>query len=616
MKAEYTIYCALIALTVFSAPVSAGCSIVGDVNSDGRITTADSMLALRMAVGSMPPDIERADVNRDGSIDSLDAFIILSMAQKTQVCVNAPEVVSGTFNATIGIYNAVDLDSGQFDLSFDPGVVNVTAVYDGNMSGTTVPIDSWEFLDANTIRVLLNLPGVDDVSGSGQIATISFEITGAVKDGSVLDISDGLLVDTGSDEISTLWFDGDTTIGMPVTVNAPKFVSSDMFDATIDIADVTNLDSGQFDLSFNASVVNVTGVDSGSIDGTEVPIDVWCSVNDAGIARVLFNLPGVTGVNGSGSLATIHFEATGTAGDTSALDLSGGLLVDSMADEMPATWTGDDVAIGVPVTVNAPESISGTFDATIDIADVTNLDSGQFDLWFDSSVVNVTGVSSGSIDGTAIPVSNWTIMHGTDNWDCDKLVRVIFDMPEVTGVSGSGSLATIHFEVTGVFMDTSILDISDGLLVDAGSDVMSALWFDEEVTVGIPVTVNAPESVSGTFDATMDIADVTDLDSGQFDLSFNASVVNVTGVDSGSIDGAAVPIDMWRLMDDGRVRVIFNLPGGSGVSGSGSLAKVHFTVTGTAGDRSVLDVSDGLLVDIGTDEIPAVWIDDAVNVGV
>ena len=52
MKARYIIYCALIALAVFSAPASADCNIVivGDANSDGRITTADSLLALRMAV--------------------------------------------------------------------------------------------------------------------------------------------------------------------------------------------------------------------------------------------------------------------------------------------------------------------------------------------------------------------------------------------------------------------------------------------------------------------------------------------------------------------------------------------------------------------------------------
>ncbi|NOQ34159.1 MAG: hypothetical protein GQ567_08230, partial [Methanosarcinales archaeon] len=76
METIRMIYYALIALAVFSAPASA--EIVGDANSDGRITTADSLLALRMAVGIMPPDIERADVNRDGAVNSLDALMILT----------------------------------------------------------------------------------------------------------------------------------------------------------------------------------------------------------------------------------------------------------------------------------------------------------------------------------------------------------------------------------------------------------------------------------------------------------------------------------------------------------------------------------------------------------
>ena len=59
MKVRYVIYCALIALAVFSAPALANCNIVivGDANSDGGIPTADSMLALRMSVGSMPSDV-------------------------------------------------------------------------------------------------------------------------------------------------------------------------------------------------------------------------------------------------------------------------------------------------------------------------------------------------------------------------------------------------------------------------------------------------------------------------------------------------------------------------------------------------------------------------------
>ncbi|MEA1905759.1 MAG: hypothetical protein U9N12_02220 [Euryarchaeota archaeon] len=164
MKARDIICCALIALAVFGAPADCNIAIVGDANSDGRITTADSVLALRMAVGSMSPDIERADADYDGDVNSLVARVILTMAQKTQVRVNAPEVVSGAFDVMIDIYNVADLDSGRFDLSFSSSVVNVTDVHNGNTGGTTVSVSDWRFMDADTVRVLFDLSGADTVA--------------------------------------------------------------------------------------------------------------------------------------------------------------------------------------------------------------------------------------------------------------------------------------------------------------------------------------------------------------------------------------------------------------------------------------------------------------------
>jgi hypothetical protein len=59
---------------------------------------------------------------------------------------------------------------------------------------------------------------------------------------------------------------------------------------------------------------------------------------------------------------------------------------------------------------------------------------------------------------------------------------------------------------------------------------------------GVEARVNAPAYVEGTFNATIDVDNVTDLNSGQLDLSFNSSVVNVTDVKEGEIDGVVVPI--------------------------------------------------------------------------
>jgi hypothetical protein len=118
------------------------------------------------------------------------------------------------------------------------------------------------------------------------------------------------------------------------------------------------------------------------------------------------------------------------------------------------------------------------------------------------------------------------------------------------------------------------------------------------------VSVNAPERVDGDFIVTIEVENVADLDSGQFDLYFNPAAVNVTGVDDGNIGGTATPIDNWAV-DEDRIRVLFNLPGIAGVSGSGSLATIHFE-TVVPGD-CVMEISDGLLVNNMAEEIPASW---------
>ena len=475
MRTEYILYCTLmIVLAAFSAPASADYIISGDANDDCRITTADVALALQMVTGSIASDQERVDVNADGTISSLDVLMILMMAQMTQVSADAPEIVSDAFDVTIEIYDVMDLDSGQFDLTFDPAVVNVTGVSSGEIDGTTIPIDSWNFTDAGTIRVLLNPLEVTGVSGDGQIATISFEIVGAAGDASVLELSRGSFVDCGSNETPALWFGCEVVIGVPVTVNAPEVISA-AFTATVDVEDISNINSGQFDMTFDPSVVNVTNVSFGEISGIEVPIVDWRFM-DVDTIRVIFKLSLVDGVSGSGYVATVDFAKVGSQSDTCTLDIADGILVDTAADEIPATWVGANVTIGVPVMVNTPETVSDAFTVTIDVEDVLNMHSGQFDMTFDPGVVNVTNVSSGEIGGTEMPITIWRFMDtGT--------VRVLFRLSSANGASGTGSVATIEFVVSGSQGDTSVLDISNGLLSDAGAGEIQAVWIDGRVTV-------------------------------------------------------------------------------------------------------------------------------------
>ena len=545
-------------------------------------------------------------------IGSLGIAVPGLAAQQTgdtvKVTVNAPEYVEGAFDSTIDVDSITDFNAAQFDLSFDSSVVNVTDVRDGEIDGIAVPVFDWSFLDTDTVRVLVKLSGVEGASGSGYLAEVEFEVKGGCSEKSTLNLSNGMLVNTEAKEIDAEWYGDEVTVLCPaVTVDAPEYVSG-TFNAIIRIDNVTDLNSGQFDLSFDSNVVNVTEVKEGEIGGVAVPVFDW-SFLDADTVRVLIKLSGVEGASGTGYLAEVEFEVKGGCSEKSTLDLSNGMLVDTKAKEIEAEWYGDEVTVLCPaVTVDAPEYVSGTFNAIIRIDNVTDLNSGQFDLSFDSNVANVTEVKEGEIDGVAVPVFDWSFL------DTDT-VRVLVKLSGVEGASGTGYLAEVEFEVKGGCSEKSTLVLSNGLLVNTEADEIEAEWYGDEVKVFCPVvSVDAQEHVEDTFNATIRIDNVTDLNSGQFDLSFDSNVVNVTEVKEGEIDGVAVPVFDWSFLDADTVRVLVKLSGVEGASGSGYLAEIAFEVKGEVGDKSTLDLSNGMLVDTEAKEIDAEWYGDEVTV--
>ena len=177
----------------------------------------------------------------------------------------------------------------------------------------------------------------------------------------------------------------------------------------------------------------------------------------------------------------------------------------------------------------------------------------------------------------------------------------------------SGYVAKINFELTGSQGDNSVLDLTNGNLAGAGGVEIPTVWIDDTVTIGVPVTVNAPSVVSDAFNVTIDIENVTDLDRGQFELSFDPRVITVEAAEAGSIDDTEIPVT-WTFVDIDTIMVAFNLPGVRGVSGSGYVAKIDFAIKGSQGGMSALNISNGLLVNTGADKIPAIWTRDEVTI--
>jgi PKD repeat protein len=133
---------------------------------------------------------------------------------------------------------------------------------------------------------------------------------------------------------------------------------------------------------------------------------------------------------------------------------------------------------------------------------------------------------------------------------------------------------------------------------------------------GATVSIGAPTQVAaGTdFIAMVNIGNVTNFDATNYDVTFNAAVLQVSDVTSGLISGTTIPVDMWSVITPGTLRVIQNVAGLSGVSGTGYLSQIRFHVIGSAGSNSQINFANGVLSDTSANQIQATWVNGSVQI--
>ena len=147
--------------------------------------------------------------------------------------------------------------------------------------------------------------------------------------------------------------------GTAITVDAPAEVSEGgSFVARVNISDVTNLYAAEYTVSFDDTVLELVDVTAGDVGGVAFGISAYNSA----IYRVVQQAPSIAGVSGSGYLAELHFNVIGSAGDTSAIDLTDRMLASTEAEAIPATWTAASVgvvALDQPVVItNAASAVT------------------------------------------------------------------------------------------------------------------------------------------------------------------------------------------------------------------------------------------------------------------
>jgi len=142
----------------------------------------------------------------------------------------------------------------------------------------------------------------------------------------------------------------------------------------------------------------------------------------------------------------------------------------------------------VYVNVSAPDTVEqgDSFSVFIEIENVEDFDTAQYDITFDNSLLSVTVVNNGLVGGTVIPISNYLMVDS----DTLRVVQNILGSPPAPGATGSGYLAEIQFNALSE--GTSDLTISNGLLGDTTATEIEALWYGDTVTILANTPPTAP----------------------------------------------------------------------------------------------------------------------------
>jgi hypothetical protein len=393
--------------------------------------------------------------------------------------------------------------------------------------------------------------------------------------------------------VTTLLVGGGAVVAadpVEVRICAPDEPAPDSdFTAGISIGEVADFDGGYYDVTFDASVLRLDGVTPGLIGLTTISVETYWEVSP-GTWRMVQSLPGATGVNGSGYLAVLHFHAIGSEGDSSDISLSGSLY-DTMAEEIAATWAGDSVAVAnqdiTPPTIVSVSPANGDINVAADTA--------------------VTAAFSDAMDAATITTGSFTLVTG--------------------GTPVLGSVSYNSYTQTAIFTPDADLDygisytatLTTAITDAAGNPLTSDYAWNFSTICCVPfvtVSIYGPSqaAVDSSFSTTLYIYAINapsfldfDMQSCSYDVTFDASVLELTGVTSGLIGSTVIPVDSCSEVSPGTYRVVQTIPGLVEASTFGRLAVLSFHVIGSEGDSSHIRLSNAVILNGSGEEIEAGW---------
>ncbi|GEM_PF-6115776 len=222
----------------------------------------------------------------------------------------------------------------------------------------------------------------------------------------------------------------ETTIGIADFTVEP----GDMVTAPIQITGAYDLGGCEVTITFDSSVLHVTGVTGGDMELLAHNID-----NDS--MRVYVNAVCASGQSGDLTLAYVNLTAVGVSGDVSPLNIEVGTIFATDYSKREYTLHNGSFTVQSHSDVTTISIGDATDNDTIPIVIENGVNVGTCDirLSFNASVVNVTNVVGGDFDKT---LPNFVYVR-------DGLVRIGAFQTDNPGLNGRITLANVTFASTG-----------------------------------------------------------------------------------------------------------------------------------------------------------------------
>ncbi len=134
------------------------------------------------------------------------------MAQAVTVTVDAPAQVSAgsTFTVPVNITPVVDFDAAVVRVRFDPAILSLTDVTDGNIGGTIIPIAALVEKESGLWGITANVPGFPGVTGEGYL--IEFHFYALAPGNSDIGLEHHSLSNKGAQLIPATWVDDSVNV--------------------------------------------------------------------------------------------------------------------------------------------------------------------------------------------------------------------------------------------------------------------------------------------------------------------------------------------------------------------------------------------------------------------